>query len=140
MKERVKPQKLEWLILILAFTSLSANAETYLCVADKATGFVKEGNEWNTAHFREDRKFSLKKETWGHWTWTQIGDQFGLSCPVQKDNKGKERKIFSCDLVWDFLVFNKDSLRFMYFKAGGYLLPGLGDDTPVTAIGKCSPL
>ena len=141
MRERFKPQQLKWLILILAFTSLSANAETYLCVADKATGFVKEGNEWSESHFREDRKFTLKKESYGVWRWTQIGRKGGLTCPVKKDDKGNDFPIVGCQLAtFEYLIFNKMSLQFIFSTPGGYAIPAYGDDTTVMAVGKCSPL
>jgi hypothetical protein len=140
MKERFKPQQLKWLILILAFTSLSANAKTYLCIADKATGFVKEGNEWNTTHFRVDGKYTLKREDAKSWRWTQIGEEFGDSCPVRRDSKGKEKAVLSCDSFFYHLFFNQNTLRFMLARPAGYIYPKLDPDTPVMEIGKCSPL
>lgn len=140
MTEISRPRKLKWLVLILVLTSLNANAQTYLCVGDEAVGFNKNGNNWQGTIFKEDGKFTLKREG-SRWRWAQMGEKYGSRCPILKDDKGKEAKVLECNVnVIERLYFDESRLRFILVTPGGYIYPGLDSDSAAMRIGKCSPL
>lgn len=122
------------LLFSLCLIPIYANAQTYLCVSDKATGFRKESNSvWTEAHFITESKYVLKWEN-SYWTWTQTGQKNGSMCLSKRED------VLSCDTGFSYLVFNKRLMRFIFTRPGGYALEALGNDTPFVEIGKCTAL
>jgi hypothetical protein len=126
--------KLKSYVFLLMLVTLSeSNAQTYLCAADKATGFKNNRGEWVESHFTTNEKYILKWNN-SHWSWIRVGEKFGGMC------NAKNEEVFSCDMSFEHLIFNKRLMRFIYSNPGGYALEALKSDTPYMAIGKCSPI
>lgn len=121
-------------IFILSFCAIATcNAQTFLCVSDKATGFKNNKGTWVETHFTANDKFILKWQN-SYWNWTPMGSSIGSMC------NAKNEDVFSCDMIFTHLIFNKRLMRFAYTSPGGYALEALQGDTPYMVIGKCSPI
>ena len=63
------------LLLILCLFSLTTHAEGYLCLADKATGFLFDKNhrEWVSSNFNvKDIRYTLTLQN-EKWVWNRFG-------------------------------------------------------------------
>ena len=122
-----------YIFLTLFFTLNNSNAQTYLCVSDKTTGFKNSGGTWIETNFISDGKYILKWQN-SYWDWKEVGKSTGNMC------RAKNEDVFSCDITFSHLIFNKRLMRFAYSSPGGYALEALQGDTPFMTIGKCSAL
>jgi hypothetical protein len=117
-------------------------AQTYLCIADMATGFWfnKSTKKWETAEFDvAEEKYVLKGNN-NKWTWIKIGEGFGETCGKGFTDAG----YFRCDGL-SIIYMNRNNLRFQVTKPTGF--PDSGDFgwdqgaiTPFIEIGKCAAM
>ncbi len=141
------------LLTVILFALLSASAyaaESYLCVADMATGFKFDKNrkEWKTTAFKAGNKYVLTKSKHEGYAWEvkKVGIRITQSwCKKDFDKYG----FLLCDGFFAF-KFNKNNLRFLNVHSIGYVdenlvdpegnLPKVEGITPLMEIGKCSLL
>jgi len=133
-------------ILLLSRPFL-ADAEQYLCIAEKSAGFhyVESSGNWQGTTFRTDAKYIISKmEGKDSYKVTKVGNKL----PLATTEKGftKTGVIFFEGMVEGEFRFNKNNGRFIYIWALGYynVSPELNmtdkdSDTPFIEIGKCSP-
>ena len=120
-------------------------AKQYLCVADKATGFVynKRAKSWQQANFAvKDTKYILSflKKSAYKYKVTEMGKDFQMA--TCKDGFSRYGNLIcgGGSLGMDFR-FNRNSGRYIKTYPGGYHTGGDAKaDTPSIEIGKCSPL
>ncbi len=129
----------------------AANAESWLCIGDLATGFTfnKVAKRWEIAKFNtSDSRYiispSQAKDT--PYIVRNFGSDSGLPLAFCKDGFISEAFLRCRGLGTDF-AFNVKTLRYSYSYNVGYInpTPGLndmkeGDDTPLMEIGRCSRL
>ncbi len=141
--------------LLFAFLSASAYAaESYLCVADMATGFKFDENrkEWETATFKESQKYLVRKSKRKEFVWEvkQVGKSAEL---VFCNDDFNEVGSLVCESLGSTIAFrmNKLNLRFLYSYLIGFWTDNVkdskgtdilreGSNTPNIQMGKCSPL
>ena len=131
------------LVLFVFSVGAGAVADSYLCVADKATGFKldKTTKIWRSTNFDvSDNKYIVAKSKFEAFNWdvTTVGEKF-------PDYLCEDRiidQVFHCNDISTNFYFSTKTLRFMSVYVGDYvaLLGGDGDSTPLIEIGKCSPL
>lgn len=119
----------------------SVEAETYLCIADKATGFSfnKAKKTWETTQFdvSEDKYLLTQKDD--QWSWTKVGEKYGAVCDKGFTSAG----YFRCD-YFEIIYMNRNNLRFQKTYPYGY--PNDADtekegaSTPSVEIGRCSAM
>lgn len=135
-------------LLLGAFLPFHASAaDSYLCVAELATGFSYDGakKKWKSADFRSEKKLvvSRSKQKSHAWETKEVGDSLpGATCEKDFNEAGN----LFCSGVFD-LRLNNRTLRFLYVYPIGYWSDGdktgmskEGDNTPALVIGKCSPV
>jgi hypothetical protein len=147
------------LLLLMGLLPAPVHAPTssYLCVADKSTGFTlnKVTHEWETTRFTIMNKYLVSHSPKGSkfdslgtkWTVKEVGRSFAqYFCKADFNDVGN----LFCDGFGEFKM-NKLSLRFLTTYTDGYWNygPGTkrfgpedieGGDTPAVAIGTCSPI
>lgn len=144
------------LAALLAYASM-ANADEYLCVAEKASGFSfnKLTKSWQSANFSTEAKYLVSESNNPKYAYqvTGVWDRYPIaSCKVGFNKYGY---IFCADVgfgsgieIYDFR-FNRINGRFLLTSPAGYynVVPeidkGAVDEnrgTPYMAIGKCSPV
>ena len=141
------------IILLLAVLPALANAESYICVEEYATGFRFDAAKkiWEQSHLSPNLKYLVKPNTdqslKGQWIVSEIGQ----SVPVAWS---KHDFISTGALRFEGsfgeFAMNKKSLRFVKTYIFGYwtdAIPGEqdgtfveGKNTPYIGIGKCSVL
>jgi hypothetical protein len=131
----------------------AVEAQSYLCIADKETGFSfnKSKKDWEITRFDvSDDKYILTKK-WSdlfqgmRWTWTKVGENFGEPCSEKGDFT--ERGFFRCGFVSGILYMNRQNMRFQLTYPYGYPEGGRdtnpfgeeeGANTPYVEIGRCA--
>lgn len=137
-------------LIICSFVMLSGSVysqrnETYLCVADKATGFAynKKMNTWDHSIFNvQDSRYKLF-EADGRWNWSESGSDHLATCG-DFDEHGHVK----CNYGQEDIIFNKHNLRYILYYRAGYVdqeIAGTkseieGVDEPSIEIGWCSKL
>ena len=131
------------LILLPAVSYAEDNTEnvSYLCVAEKATGFSfnETTKDWDsTDFFVDDRKYVISKAKAEDYIWsvTKIGINIPTAlCKYDFTSAG----FIKCSGYSSQFWFSRDRLKYLYTESMGYWsLPN--DYTPYMEIGKCSPL
>ena len=138
-------KKIILFILLTVSTNVFAN-DTYLCIADKATGFSfnKRSETYESTDFNIDKsKYILKKNN-NTWEWKI----FGIDVPLCNGSISANG-YFRCDWL-ETIIFNKNNLRYTKAHIFGYVNVGSktysgfemkdGQETPYMEIGKCSPM
>ena len=123
-------------LLFCLMCSLAVAQTSYLCVADKATGFYlnKSKNSWDaTAFDTKDSKYLLYlKES--KWEWKNFGEQFPFGTCKQINENGDVR----CD-GFGTVLFSPKNLRYLLTYLPGYVFEhAQKSDTPYMEIGKCT--
>ena len=131
------------LLATVAAIACAAEPTSYLCIADKATGFSfnKERRVWQQANFNvKDSKYLLSQRD-GKWGWKRFGEQYDDG---QCSDRFNEFGFLHCNNVFDAILFNKQTLRYQLFYPVGYVSKldskDSGSDTPSLEIGTCSAL
>jgi len=139
------------LIGVSVFSYSSAETERWLCVAEKATGYIFSDltTRWERAAFKASDKYLVapgppKPDQPVQYLVRKIGDPsyVYLKC---RDFVGD---MLHCESPLLFLPFyesfsfNTKTLRYVYTFTGSWLKekPEGGGDTPLIELGKCSPL
>jgi hypothetical protein len=141
---------------LIFFISISCQAENYLCVADKATGFQFSKSNWEVANFKTDNKYLVKVSDLENFPYqvSKIGNNIPVIMCRQSFNSGG---FLHCDSggpldmlsinLGEHFSLNQKSLRFMRVVPRGYInvVPGnnISDPssgTPYIEIGKCSQI
>src|SRR5262245_21392765 len=108
---------------------------TYLCIADKSTGFQFHDGAWNHARFNvEGHRYLLKLKQDGEWALHRFGIESSMSsCKAEGD-------WIKCDGIYRF-TFNMNNSRFISADLFGYA-DGLdkNDNTPMIEIGTCAAI
>lgn len=128
--------------------ALAQAEDSYVCVADKATGFSFEqsSGQWMPTTFKVDGGKYLLKKGATRWTWAKFGDPSFVP-PVPCSVPDKAGFVF-CQEFED-IRFNTGSMRYQRYYPFGYvrgttklsmLQGGEGSDTPLIEIGTCSIL
>jgi hypothetical protein len=134
-------------LFLLSFSCFSLHAsdkqkfESFLCIADHATGFTSTSGTWKTAKFDVSTEKYVLSNRDGKWNWSEIGQNQSITkfeCG-EKDNNG----FISCKGGFGETVsFNSSSLRFQSNSPLGYVVKDVQFDknavTPVFTIGRCS--
>lgn len=119
-------------------------ADSYLCVAEKTTGFAYDVNRkaWHSADFRSEKKFAITRSKHKSYAWEakEVGDaRPAATCEKDFNEAGN----LFCTGVFD-LRFNRRQQRFLYAYPIGYWSDGVGtregENTPAMAIGRCREL
>jgi hypothetical protein len=135
----------QFILLTIILLPMTAAAESYLCVADQAAGFDGDDN-WNAKAFSADEKYIVKPVTEPD-SWTRGAEymvtELGKTFPYFVCDKGFwEDGGLSCDGFMGIFRMNKNNLKFIWWRSGGYLEPeeDLNTDDAVMVRGKCSQL
>ena len=135
-------KRLTLLLLLMISTSVFAN-ESYLCIADKATGFSfnKQSKTYERRNFNVSKGKYILKNNNNTWEWTDFGRKYSL-CTGSFNASG----IFGCG-DFESVTFNKNNLRYVKTSIFGYLVGGDknfnikdGENDPYIEIGECSPM
>jgi len=139
------------LVLCLGVTTNGFAADSYLCVADKATGFryYKETKKWGQANFnvetqkyvfsKSESSFSKPDKPVFKWELTEMGQDTPW-ITIYNEDFSQDGTIKGEGHNFRFIM-NKKSLRYLKSHSNGYL-DGIdsNDNTPYIEIGKCSQL
>ena len=120
-------------------------SETYLCIADKSTGFRfnKQSKTYEPTNFNVSESKYILKNNNNTWEWTDFGETFS-TCSGSFNTSG----VFRCDL-FETIIFNKNNLRYVKTAFFGYTIVGAqmgksvikdGENSPFIEIGKCSSM
>ncbi len=138
------------IFLTMLFPAMVSASDSYLCIADMATGFDynKISDNWEQTTFKVDslkyivsrsEMSELMEET---WNVKKVGDPVALIyCKKDFSQEG----FLSCEGLSDFHM-NRKNLRFLTSSMLGYYTDNLSGFEDVrkgslyVGIGKCSPL
>ena len=133
-------------------TTIASAGDSYLCVANMATGFAynKTLDKWDVANFNvDDKKYVVTRSKRENFAWEV--KQIGRNIPVSWCKKDiNEVGLLHCE-GFQYFKMNINNLRFMSVYMVGYIHYNIKDDngnimfkegenTPSMEIGKCSPL
>jgi hypothetical protein len=129
--------------VMLTYTG-SVEAQSYLCIADRATGFRfdKPTKRWLTAQFDvADHKYTLSQKD-DEWTWAMVGKNPLMSCTQKKEafsSVGAFKYEFGLS---EEVLMNRNTLRFQimspYLYVGPFEKDEEGADAPYIEIGRCA--
>lgn len=137
--------------LLALSVQTSAQAQNLICAIESAAGisFDKAAKNWRPTTFASKEKFVVSKSTNSNARW-EI-KTLGSSTPTAwcKDDYTHEGQLKCGGFFQDYYI-NKISLRFIHTYYAGYwneesarrLFPNRteGDDTPMLAVGVCTPI
>lgn len=127
-------------LLCCLLTTIAYAGDSYLCVADMATGFSynKALDKWETANFNvEESKYVVSKSKDKYWQVKQIGKS-DYSSSYYCNGGFSEYGFLSCSGLLGSFNMNRINLRYIRIFSMGYY--NNTKDTPFIEIGKCSPL
>jgi hypothetical protein len=142
-------------VLVMTF-SMHSNADSWLCIMDKATGFNLENGSWKLAKFKFEAgdKYMIKETD-------AIGTRFGSVYQVHRfgsntpswlcgdfGSNEDAKELLVCDgyaVPGDTFKYNPRTGHFLATHTNGYVhnkfsADGVSTDTPIVMIGKCSKL
>lgn len=135
------------LVLALLVPVMASATTSYLCVADKATGFIfnRASGNWDTTTFNPRGKYLLsarteKESPSSKWLVREVGDTFpSYFCLGDFSEAGQ----IYCRGFGEFR-FSREAGRFLVTYTQGYVVGKVNgkeaEDTPSMEIGKCSPI
>ena len=136
------------LVFIVISVATGAVADSYLCMADQATGFKfdKATKTWGPVSFDvSSDKYIVARSKDESYTWvvTKAGDDQPLF--YCKDDIGADDQLLDCNLFDPSFHFDVRTLRFTAIRVQGYIVPSgdgrnEGDAEPLMEIGTCAPL
>ena len=124
------------LMLLLVSTNVFADNDTYLCIAEKSTGFnfSEQTKAWESLDFNvTDIKYILKNNN-NTWEWKAFGSKDSLPTTCSYFNK---YGIMNCTGMYE-VSFSRENLRFQQFFKLGYV--DNFKSNPNIVIGRCSPI
>jgi len=142
------------IVLFSCMSSLSFATDSYICVADKSTGFAfdKISKSWMSANFNvhEGKYLISRVKKRDAWEVKNVGQKNAL---IWCKNGFSESGELQCKGPVSFFKMSKKTLRYIMFYTAGYwneprkawdgnntITMEEGDNTPNVQIGKCSPM
>lgn len=110
------------IMLLLAATPAisSAGTPSYLCVAERATGFRFKDGKWLPDTFNvSDRKYVLSRND-DSWHWKQLGYSEQAKYPSQC--KEQANGYFACEFAFRKVTFNNQTMKFQIYTEGTYVV------------------
>jgi hypothetical protein len=128
--------------LILGSVVHAEAQQSWLCTADDAAGFSKNGGDWKITRFKPSMKFLVKPLPEELHQYLS-GEELKLKYGAFEFGKGGPRYCrphWLYEETWDCsgFYFNKTTLRFLNFFLGGYVHSLDNTDTPNFEIGTCT--
>ena len=117
-----------------------ATAESYLCVADYATGYHynKQAQAWEVARFSTEGKKYLLSEKVGSWVWNTMGEKDYTPC-----DKFSENDTIQCREIVQY-YFSRKTLRYQASVTVAFTIlerdTRYANDSPYIEIGRCSAM
>ena len=113
-------KKILILLLLMVSTSVFAN-ESYLCIADKATGFSfnEQSKTYEPTNFNVSKHKYILKNNNNTWEWTDFGRKYSF-CSGSFNAGG----VFGCGGAIESVTFDKNNLRYVKTSIFGYLVGG----------------
>jgi len=137
-------------LVALSIFAATVNADQWLCVADKSTGFQFKDGKWGQVRFKIDeskfilRKFREDEDGFGKsgpYGVMQLGSDYPLYKCSELTDWGDGMRFFYCDSVNGDFRFSTVSGRFIRSYMGGYWDgKDNNNDTPLIEIGRCSKI
>jgi len=132
-------------ILIIGSVPDVAAAQSWLCTGDQSVGFAKKGDAWQVAPFKPSAKYvvrPLPKEYHQYLSGPLLelkygAFEFGKAGPAYCRHDFLYKDTWVCG---EGFYFNRTTLRFLHFFAGGYVHGLNNSDTPSIEIGTCTVL
>lgn len=135
-------KKIVLTFFMLCFMSVNyAMAETYLCVASKATGFrfYSKTKNWENSNFNvEGVKYTIEKID-SSWRWRKFNAHVKEAFPCKKVILDSVMCVSPEFPIFTF-KFNIKTMRYIYSSVDGYDVGDTYDGTPYVEIGTCSPV
>ena len=129
---------------LMAQVNQAKQGATYLCVAEKASGFAFVESEWLPQAFNTDSKYILKRTSIKPdgerlYSLTNFGRNFPSIEDCKQHPKGNTVR---CSNALGSFTFSIESKRFIKSYLIGYLTGDAesGDDTPHLEIGVCTKI
>ncbi len=120
-------------VLIAGGAGYAEDLPTYLCIAEKMTGFAHGNNDWKHTRFNPTEKFLIKGET------QYDVFPFGADEPTYFDcDTSAAGFTLRCSGWTGQFLLNLNNNRFVASNAWGYIYSDKAD--LFLAIGKCSKL
>lgn len=140
---------------VFALNAMPASAETFLCIADNATGYAYDptSKEWKSAKFNfEGSRHIIKRSSGSQYAWEV--NEYGVTEKWFPDAGCKEDfntvGLLYCEGVGRDFRFNKSNGRYIFYFAGSYInfdprseregYQKDGGDTPFIELGTCTKI
>ena len=123
------------LLLTVCLVSAANAEQVFYCSSELATGIIKKNGEWRTAPFKPER-YTVKFNS----DYTKVegfhdsADPYNCHVPFSFSSG-----LLSCSGEFDFLLFDREKLRFTLFEGspGGYTFDSDKPDTVTMEAGTC---
>ena len=131
-------------VLVMVF-SMQSSADSWLCIADKATGFILENGSWGSSDFKggdaymiEEADDFIKNPGEIYSVYSFKFDSHSYRCGDFESSNG----MLICDGIvpGGTFKYNPSTGHFLMTNTFGYVHGNRGgfSDPPVMMIGKCS--
>lgn len=122
LKIRIPTVSLIFTLLPIGLTPVFVDTDVrgYLCIAEKATGFIFRNSEWVPSVFDvNDAKYIFTARD-GKWLWKKTGEpgqeKYPQFCAEHASG------YFDCEFMYRKVSFNKQTLRFQIYMEGSYVI------------------
>ena len=130
--------------LLMSADAALAAPGSYLCIADRTTGFTFKDGSWKPGNFNPGMKVLLKQQNDSEWRMIILGQAGSNLCTIQTDVTSKHEEIVCISSLYTSVTLKMDkmTLRFLFSSLAGYYDGKDNDnsDTPLISMGRCSPL
>lgn len=150
----MQPRQMSFLLAtFLILIPTVAKADTWLCIADRSTGFYynESSKKWLQTNFKtENNRYIIKRSQRDNLTWevNEFGAAESFFPHAVCNSDFTEGGFLHCTGILSEFKFNKNNGRYVYTFTGSYITYNPqsslemfrkdGGDTPLIEIGTCS--
>ena len=139
--------KIALLVAGLVLAGLVSAADSYICAADRSTGFIYKDNEWQAVNFDvSQNRYLVRKATEddSHSSSPWLYGEFGQSILGGQCDEPFSTGLMICRSAGQDFRVNISKMRYQLYYWVGYIISNdtssHRSDTPYIEIGRCSPL